>query len=49
MDNKFTNFWKRYGPFFLIFSGITTIISTKNVPTGILFIVLGIILMLEND
>jgi len=49
MENKFIKFWKRYGPFFLIFSGIMMFISTKNIPSGILFIVLGLILMLDND
>jgi hypothetical protein len=49
MDDNFIRFWKKYGPFFLILSGISLSVATKNIPSGILFIVLGIILMLDDD
>jgi len=49
MDNKFTKFWKNYGPMFLFISALTQFLFTKNIPVGMLFMVLGIILMLDND
>lgn len=49
MENKFMKFWKRFGPYFLIGSGVTLFITSENWAVGSLFIVLGFILMTDND
>ncbi len=49
MENKFTKFWRRFGPFFLIGTGISQFIMFENWGVGTLFITLGIILKFEND
>ena len=49
MDNKFIKFWRKYGPIFLFFTALTQFLFTRNIPVGMIFIVLGIILMLDND
>jgi hypothetical protein len=49
MDNKFIKFWKKYGPYFLIGSGIALLVTSENWGAGCLFFTLGLILMTEND
>jgi len=49
MENKFMKFWKRFGPYFLIGSGIGLFITSESWTAGSLFVTLGIILKVEND
>jgi hypothetical protein len=49
MENKFIKFWKKYGPYFLIGSGIAITITSESWGTGGLLFTLGLILMTEND
>jgi len=49
MENKFMKFWKRFGPYFLIGSGIAIFLTSESWGAGSLFVTLGIILKVEND
>jgi len=42
-------FWKRFGPYFLIGSGIALFLTSESWGAGSLFVTLGIILKVEND
>jgi hypothetical protein len=49
MENKFIKFWKKYGPYFLIGTGITQFIMFENWGVGSLFMCLGFMLITDND
>jgi hypothetical protein len=42
-------FWKKFGPYILIGTGISQFIVFENWVVGYLFITLGFILMADND
>jgi len=48
MENKFIKFWKKYGPFFLVGTGISQFIL-GNWAIGSLFMGLGFMLITDND
>jgi hypothetical protein len=49
MDDKFMNFWKKYGPYILIGTGIVQFVVSQSWAVGSLFIILGLMLNKEND
>ena len=49
MKNKFMKFWKKFGPYILIGTGISQFIVFENWAVGSLFIALGLMLMTDND
>ena len=49
MENKFMKFWKKFGPYLLIGTGISQFIVFENWVVGSLFITLGFMLMADND
>jgi hypothetical protein len=49
MENKFLKFWKKFGPYILIGTGISQFIVFENWVVGSLFMTLGFILMNDND
>ena len=49
MENKFIKFWKKFGPYLLIGTGISQFIVFENWVVGSLFITLGFMLMADND
>ena len=49
MENKFIKFWKKFGPYILIGTGITQFIIFENWGVGSLFMALGFMLIAEND
>lgn len=49
MENKFIKFWKKFGPYFLIGTGITQFIMFEEWAVGSLFMGLGFMLIAEND
>jgi len=49
MENKFLKFWKKFGPYLLFGTGITQFAIFDNLAVGSLFIILGIMLMTDND
>jgi hypothetical protein len=49
MENKFMKFWKKFGPYILISTGISQFIVLENWAVGSLFMGLGFMLMANND
>jgi hypothetical protein len=49
MENKFMKFWKKFGPYFLFGTGITQFAMFGNLAVGSLFVILGLMLMNDND
>jgi hypothetical protein len=48
-SDKFIKFWRKYGPYFLFGTGFIQSILLGNWAVGSLFIILGIMLITEND
>ena len=49
MENKFMKFWRKYGPYILFGTGITQFVILENWVVGSLFIIMGVMLMNDND
>ena len=49
MENKFLKFWKKFGPYFLVGTGLIQFIMFGNWLLGSLFFLLGLLLTKEND
>lgn len=47
--DKFLIFWRRYGPYFLFGTALGQILLFGNLATGLLFIILGFMLITDND
>jgi hypothetical protein len=42
-------FWRKYGPYILFGTGITQFVILENWVVGSLFIIMGVMLMNDND
>jgi hypothetical protein len=49
MDNKFIKFWKNFGPYILFGTGIIQFLVVDNLAVGSIFMILGLMLMIEKD
>jgi len=49
MQNKFIKFWKKFGPYLLVGTGIAQFIMFEDWAVGALFMGLGFMLITDND
>lgn len=49
MENKFMTFWEKWGPTFLIGTGILQFAVFKDFGTGLLFFLLGGLILIEKN